>query len=119
MAAVVTLAPGGSGAHIPRVRGRRQGMLIAQVALDNSYPTGGYDISAVFAEFKLEGSGNLGLAIFPASGVGGYVYAVDYTNKKLKVFRQTAATSALIEVANAVDLSAITRVDLLCWGVLN
>ena len=44
---------------------------------------------------------------------GGYVFDTDYTNKKLKVFRQTdpaavgGADVALVEVANGTDLSAV------------
>lgn len=39
---------------------------------------------------------------------GGYVVAVDVPNRKLKLFRQTAATSALVEVPNTTNVSAET-----------
>lgn len=46
------------------------------------------------------------LAVIPVGGQGGYVPVWNPTTKKVQVFRQTAATSALVEVTTGTDLSA-------------
>jgi hypothetical protein len=111
-------APGRGGYGRPLfVRGnQRFGCVPYFIDLDNSYPTGGYDITAIFNEFKLEtNAANIMLIVQSRMG---YVFDVDYTNKKLLAYRQSAATSALTEVANAVNLSAITQIRCLAFGPL-
>lgn len=109
-------APGRSGRRQLWIRGQsRQNVILGEFALDSSYPTGGYDISALFSEFNAESS-NTNIVILVGSRAG-YVFDVDFTNKKLLAYRQTAATGALAEVANAVNLSAVTRVPFVAFGV--
>jgi len=63
---------------------------------DNSYPTGGYSLAG------------LGGTVHAVVGsTGGYLLQYDPSTQKVKMFRQTAATSALIEVPNTTDLSAV------------
>ena len=77
------------------------------VALDNSYPTGGYALSSTQLGFS-----NV-RAVFVMSHTGGYVY--EWTGSKLKAYRQTAATGALAEVPNATSLAG-TVVHLFVLG---
>lgn len=103
-------APGRGGYGRPLfARGNdRRGVVFGTFDLDTSYPTGGYDISALFSEFKLEANAaNLHLMVMPRAG---YQFDVDYTNKKLLAYQQSAATSALTQVPNATNLSAVTGV---------
>lgn len=92
------------------------GAVLFFVDLDNSYPTGGYDITTIFNEFAQE-TNAANIMIFAQSRLG-YVFDVDYTNKKLLAYRQSAATSALTEVANAVNLSTVTQIRVMAVGPL-
>ena len=121
MAAAITFAggaPGRGGYGRPLfVRGnQRMGMVPFFIDLDNSYPTGGYDITTVFNEFKLET--NAANIMILVQSRAGYVFDVDYTNKKLLAYRQTAATSALVEVSNGVNLSGVTQIRCMAFGPL-
>lgn len=74
------------------------------VAWDNSYPTGGQNLDCT-DHFKEIGS------VMVESGFAGYVIEPVTTNYataqvKLRCWRQTAATGALVEVPNTTDLSA-------------
>jgi hypothetical protein len=77
---------------------------IKDVTFDNSYATGGEPLTA----------GDLGLAsiVFAAAmSAGGYVFSYDVLNSKLLAYRGDNANGSvgpMIEVANAVDLSAVT-----------
>lgn len=62
---------------------------------DVTYPTGGYPIS-------LDGP-----ILAVIGNLPGYVTRFDAVNAKLLLYRQTAATGALVEVPNATDLSAL------------
>jgi hypothetical protein len=84
--------------------GRVQARAGATFAFDNSYPTGGEDISALFNLFRSVS------AVF-VSGPATRLYEVDYTNKKLKLF-----TAIGTEATNASDQSSITGVRLLAVG---
>lgn len=90
---------------------RRQILLTGSYAFDNSYPTGGEDISDIFNQF----SSLLGLVIehpFFSAGTGKWV-RIDYTAKKAMLFTN-AATPA--EVANASDQSGATGLRFVAWG---
>lgn len=89
-------------------------LVTADVTLDSSYPTGGYAIAG--SDLGLKG-GTIDSADLNASS-GGYVPTFDYTNSKIKLFRQTAATGALVEVPNATNVSTeVIRVDVRISGV--
>lgn len=64
---------------------------------------------------SLPSDANLGLKnraldalILTGGGDTGYLLVVDHTNRKIKAFRQNAATGAFQEVPNATNLSAVT-----------
>ncbi len=87
------------------------GMLTGSLAFDDSYPTGGetVDLSGYFSDIHM-------VLIEPKSG---YVFEYDYTNKKVLAYYADyngAADGALIEVAAAVDLSALTDVRFVAIG---
>jgi hypothetical protein len=77
--------------------------VVANVLLDNSYPTGGYTLSAATL-------GMQGVASLTAHPTAGYVFEYIQSTGKLKAFRDAtpAAAAPLPEVANATDLSAVT-----------
>lgn len=89
------------------------------IALDSSYPTGGEAIDV---------SGNEQIDFLIARGGGttatgaGYVYEWDAPNQKLLAFRTKdpgnagGADIVLQQVANAVDLSALTAIPFTAWG---
>lgn len=77
------------------------------VALDSSYPTGGYSLTAAGLGFTTL---DYVRAYESASNTRRYVY--DHGNSKLMAF--VSATEA--EVANGVDLSAVTALRLLAIG---
>lgn len=81
--------------------------------LDSSYPTGGYPINSVFDLFQQVA----GVLVAPTAG---YLFDVDYTNKKLKVFHfnyPAASAGAAVEVPNGTNLSSVTDVRWFAWGV--
>ena len=73
---------------------------------DGSYPTNGTAGILAALQAKIGADKNI-VAVLPQD-CGGYVAGYDHANDKLKVYRQTAATSALIEVPNTTDLSGTT-----------
>ena len=81
-------------------------------ALDNSYATGGYSITAA----------NLGLKTIKrltAEPKSGYVFSYDYTNKKLIVYQgdnTNAAAAPGVEVSSTTDLSAVTGIRCIASG---
>ena len=78
------------------------------VALDSSYPTGGESVEFPFTP-----------QIVLAEPSAGYIFQYDYTNEKLKAYYadyDAAADGALIEVANAVNLSALDDIRVLAIG---
>ena len=78
--------------------------VVADIAMDDSYPTGG---EAVLA--KQFGLAALDLVLGAPSG--GYIPEYDHVNKKLMVYygdNDGAADGPLVQVANKADLSAVT-----------
>lgn len=79
--------------------GQGEALVFGSIAMDNSYVTGGEPIDA---------PGDLGYHDLAISGAtGGYQGSWDKTNQKLLAYQQSAATSALTQVPNATDLSAV------------
>ena len=78
--------------------------VVADVAMDSSYPTGGEAVSA-------EQLGLSALEFVLGAPSGGYVPEYDHASKKLKAYygdNDNAADGPLAEVANATNLSAVT-----------
>jgi hypothetical protein len=99
MAATVTTVFAGS------LLGAAQRISVETVTGDSSYATGGYAITPnQFGFVRIS-------AVVPVGANTGYVPSWDATNSKLKVFyadNNAASDSALIEVAAATDLSAVS-----------
>lgn len=75
--------------------------IAGDITLDNSYPTGGYAVTA--ALFKHRNS----ISTIPATiSAGGYTLVYVPSTSKIKVFRVGAINSPLAEVPNTTDLSA-------------
>jgi hypothetical protein len=87
---------------------RRVKIISGTFTLDNSYPTGGWDISAALFFDTTPLKKLLGI-IVPATN--GYTFVVDQTNKKLMAY-----TSAGVQTTAATDLSALPKVPFLAWG---
>lgn len=88
MAATVTI--------VKRSKYLNRKVTIADVALDNSYPTGGEAVTP--SQFGLSSIDQVII-----DGGNGYRPQFDYTNNKIKVY-----TSAGTETTNTTDLSALT-----------
>lgn len=71
--------------------------IIALITFDSSYPTGGEAITP--AQFGLQA-----IDFVLLSNNGGNDFEYDYTNNKVKA----RVTTTGVEVANAVDLSAVS-----------
>jgi hypothetical protein len=70
-------------------------------ASGDTYTTGGFDVSA-----QIPGSTEYEIAVGSSAG-----YLVHYAGGgKFQLFRQTAATGALVEVPNATDVSAASPI---------
>jgi hypothetical protein len=78
---------------------------IADCTCDTSYPTGGYAVTP--GNFGFPG-GSIVWADTGGGTSGGYVSNYDYTANKIKLFRQTAATGALVEVPNTTNVATET-----------
>lgn len=74
--------------------------------LSSSYATNGDTVDA---------PGDLGWEFALVSAAAGYQLKFDQPTQKLKAFRQTAATGALVEVPNTTDLSTVVA-DFLAIG---
>jgi len=84
------------------------------IAFSASYPTGGetFDLSNKVPKLK----------VVLIENKSGYIFEYDYANKKVKVYYcdyDAAGDGALIEVANATDLSALTGVRFMAIGYGN
>lgn len=82
---------------------------VGTVAFDSSYPTGGEALS--FEGFTPTA------VMFQSSG--GYVFSWDSTNNKVLAYRadyDAVADGALIQVANATNLAALTAVQYIAIG---
>jgi len=77
-----------------------------KATMSSSYATGGDSLPAVPGDARFE------MGVFTADG---YLLTYDAVNRKLKAFRQTAATGALVEVPNATNLSTVVA-DFLAIG---
>lgn len=105
----------------PAVLGNPQNLRIVKVkvTLDDSYPTGGYDLSSAI---QADGVKNLGNAVFGiATGrytTGGpFVYVFNPATNKLAAFCSNGAAPArFVEVTAATDVSAQV-VDVLLFFV--
>lgn len=79
-------------------------VLFGTITMDSSYPTGGESLASLFATYL---SSVTDVMPLPA---GGYVPEFDSANNKLLAYYadyDAGADGALIQVANAVDLSAV------------
>jgi hypothetical protein len=85
-------------------------MIVGTVDFDSSYPTGGevFDLSVIGAKSLY--------ALMPLPK-GGYVFEWNgnVTAPKILAYRQTAATSALVEVPNGTNLSTVAGITYVAW----
>lgn len=80
--------------------GQDTALCFGTLAFDSSYPTGGEVVDAV---------GDIGYTDLWVTGASsGYLGSWVQSTQALQMYRQSAATSALTEVPNATDLSAVT-----------
>jgi hypothetical protein len=80
--------------------GQSQALCFGTIALDSSFLAAGEPIDA---------TGDLGYSDLWITGTSsGYVGSWDAANQKLLMYRQTAATGALVAVPDTTDLSAVT-----------
>lgn len=92
-------------------------ILTGKFSFDNSYPTGGEDISDIFSYFN----GATGVSRLdgiwmeqPLTGAQtGKFLKIDYTNKKALLYTNA---SPAVEVAGSSDQSAITNLRFIAWG---
>jgi len=108
-----TAAPVSARAPVGQVKASftgRQTMAIVDVTLSSSYATGGDTFD--FATIGLIGVQPL---FVDAAANAGYLVFYDRTNKKFKLFQQSAATSALTEVPNTTNVSTVVIRCLVVW----
>ena len=88
-----------------------QKRVIQTIALDSSYPTGGYALtgSTLGCDVALHD-------VTFNQGTGGYVYNYDYTASKVKLFWSNGTGAVLSEVTNATDVSAVTALRVCAVG---
>lgn len=93
--------------------GSMNGEFVTLQPSSSDYSTGGYlivDGISVVNNPALQNLANVDLykvlAALPVGGQGGYVPVLNPVTKKVQMFRQSAASSALTEVPAATDLSA-------------
>lgn len=117
----------------------RHAMISGTIAFDSSYPTGGETITDITGKFKTCNQ-------IICDNLGGYLYTFDKTNSKLKVLAPvdvvagsgTAATNNFVfkntvlevdgtgtafqqpgvECADTTDLSGLTAVRFVAYGIL-
>lgn len=92
--------------------GDRVRTMVGSVAFDDSYPTNGeaLDLTEWFNSVLL----------VVIESVGGYTFQYVYADKKVKVFYDDAdlgADGPHIEVANTTDLSGLTDVRFVAYGL--
>lgn len=106
-------APGRGGSGPLFGVGKPQKVVTGRFAFDSSYPTGGEDISDIFAQFR----GNVADCVQfdqPLTGAQTGKFAkVDYTAKKVQLFTNA---SPAVEVVNASDQSAISALRFIAVG---
>ncbi len=74
---------------------------LAEVTLDNNYPTGGYAFSPALFGFSI-----LRFAV-PVTTNQGYVAILDQANQKVKIFKNATGAGKLIEETGGTDLSTV------------
>jgi hypothetical protein len=80
--------------------GQSRALCFGTFAFDSSYPTGGEAFDA---------AGDIGYTrLWITSATTGYAATLDRANQKIMMWQQSAATSALTQVPNTTDLSAVT-----------
>jgi len=79
-----------------------------QVTLDNSYPSGGYTLTAAGLNMPAT------FYVLPCAVNGGYVAAWDSTNEKLRIYKCTASAAAMTELGTTEANGLV--VDLLVVG---
>ena len=82
------------------------------IDLDGSYPTGGYDMTPVVDELKLRLGNTYTILHVEAFPIPDNDFAYDSLTNKLVVF--VSSTGA--QVADMVDLIAVTGVQLTIWA---
>lgn len=85
-----------------------------QIDFDASYPTGG---EALDLGTMLQGATLKGVFIETKNG---YIFEYDYTNEKVKAMYfdySNASDGVAVEVPDTTNLSAVTDVRFLAWGV--
>ena len=90
--------------------GGTENLYLLSIAFDSSYPTGGE---------ALDGTGNETFLHVQAQATSGYVFQWDPANQKLLAYyadNDAGADSALIQVPNTTDLSALTAIKALAVG---
>lgn len=102
-AVATALNPRPPRTFIKTATNKAQGYVIIDVAMSSSYATNGDTLD--FSTKSPPGMAPTRVMAFPSAG---YVPEYDLTNKKMKVYQQSAATSALTEVPNTTNLSAVT-----------
>jgi hypothetical protein len=90
-----------------RIQGGESGLrvVIKRVTFDSSYPNTGGTVGEPITAADLGIAGIVQMFVQPAAG---YVFAYDETAGTIKAYRSGASGSALAQVANAVNLSAIS-----------
>jgi len=105
--------PGKGGERVVKSRSKRQLLFITGTFdFDNSYPTGGESLAAVFDQF----TSPLGMLIeqpIIAGAQTGKFIKVNMTTEKVQLFTNA---SPFAEVANASDQSAITGLRFVAYG---
>ena len=82
------------------------------LAWDSSYPTGGESFTPADAGFDK-------FYTVTAHQKSGYSFEMDYTNNKVLAYYYDyngSADAVAIQVANAVDMSAVTSHKVFIWG---
>lgn len=105
---------GGQGAPIFGIGSGRQRVVTGHIAFDNSYPTGGEDLTEAFA--LLRGGVGQGAIIeqpIQAGAQTGKFARINRSTKKVQLFTNA---SPFAEVANASDQSLITDLAFMIWG---
>lgn len=95
-------------------KGNKSGLSVISgtIAFDNSYPTGGESITAITGKFQTC------LQVI-CDNFGGFLTTFDKTNSKLLVYQATDAVAGTrAEAANAADLSGITAMRFIAYGLL-
>lgn len=90
--------------------GQTEHLYVGSIALDNSYPTGGE---------VLDLPANTRLVHLDAQPTAGYTFEFVPGTQALKVYRgdnANASPAPGVEVANAVDLSALTAIRFMAIG---